>query len=96
MFGLSGDIAFYVTAELRGDGCWVEQSDTLHPTEGANLTYVPASSIKRVEVRFWTKVNGKAAEEELVAERVAAVEPAVSQSQGYKLDVAPSSQNPIA
>ncbi|HEX8553182.1 MAG TPA: hypothetical protein VF695_00610 [Sphingomonas sp.] len=62
VFGLTGDIALYVTAELREDGTWLEHDDVLHPTDGANLTYLPASSIKRVAVRYWTKANGTGAE----------------------------------
>jgi hypothetical protein len=69
VFGLGGDVAMYVTAELRSDGTWLEHGEDLHTIQGANLTYLPASAIKRVELRYWT-----AAIEKAVAARVAAIE----------------------
>ena len=60
VFGLSGDVALYVTAELV-DGKWTEHERVIDNVEGANLTYVPAAKIKRVELRFWTTATGKGA-----------------------------------
>jgi hypothetical protein len=62
VFGLSGDLGIYVTAEMRANGEWFSHEHVLHDTQGANMTYLPASKIKRVELRFWTNANGKAAE----------------------------------
>ena len=61
VFGLSGDLALYVTAEMWADGCWVEHDRVLDDVEGANLTYVPAGKIKRVEMRLWTTATEKGA-----------------------------------
>ena len=59
VLGLGGDVALYVTDELRIDGQWHEPDRVRDPHDGANLTYIPASEIKRVELRFWTKkLNG--------------------------------------
>lgn len=64
VLGLAGDIALYVTDELRVGGEWHEPKNVRDPSEGANLTYVPASEIGRVELRFWTKkLNGSDAVE---------------------------------
>jgi hypothetical protein len=62
-FGLDGSIALYVTAEMRPDGSWIEKQDVRNPMHGDLITYVPASSIKRVEIRCWTRANGRAATE---------------------------------
>lgn len=62
VFGLSGDLGIYVTAEMRANGEWFSHDDVLHDSQGSNMTYLPASKIKRVELRFWTSANGKAAE----------------------------------
>lgn len=60
-FGLTGDVAMYVTAELRQDGTWLER-DEVRNHDGDLLTYIPAASIKRVEIRHWTKrLNGTGA-----------------------------------
>jgi hypothetical protein len=59
VYGLDGSIAFYVTAERRPDGRWTEHTD-IRTTQGDRLTYVPASAIKRVEIRNWRKPSGRA------------------------------------
>jgi hypothetical protein len=60
-FGLTGDVAMYVTAERREDGTWLERNEVRNH-DGDLLTYIPAASIKRVEIRHWTKrINGTAA-----------------------------------
>lgn len=64
VFGLDGSIAFYVTAELRPDGTWIEKSDVEDNYDGPRITYVPAASIKRVELRLWTNANATASTEE--------------------------------
>ncbi len=58
--GLLGDIAFYVTAERRADGTWDEKTDVRH-AEGDLMTYVPASNIRRVELRYLSEKAAKAA-----------------------------------
>lgn len=55
--GLDGSVAMYVTAERRPDGEWIDSADVFDPVDGARLTYLPASSIKRVELRYWTKAT---------------------------------------
>ena len=70
VFGLQGDIAFYVTSERRKDGEWFDHCGVVDSSWGAKLTYVPAAAIGRVEMRFWTKANGTAS-----AEALAPVEP---------------------
>jgi hypothetical protein len=52
VYGLDGSIAFYVTAERPAGGEWVDRTDIRHDVEGDMLTYVPASSIKRVQLRL--------------------------------------------
>jgi hypothetical protein len=59
VYGLDGSIAFYVTGERRPDGKWINHTDVRN-ANGCRLTYVPASAIKRVEIRNWTKLNAKA------------------------------------
>lgn len=59
VFGLDGSVALYVTAELRSDGTWLEKHDVEDPIVGPRLTYIPASSIKRVEFRLWRQPNAK-------------------------------------
>lgn len=55
VYGLDGSVAMYVTAERTPEGTWIERQDVRHPMDGDLLTYVPASTIKRVELRLWTK-----------------------------------------
>jgi hypothetical protein len=62
VFGLDGSIALYVTSEYR-DGNWIDHKDVSHPVDGDKLTYIPASCVKRVEIRHWTKANAKASPE---------------------------------
>lgn len=52
VYGLDGSIAFYVTAERPAGGEWVERTEIRHGIEGDMLTYVPASAIKRVQLRL--------------------------------------------
>lgn len=59
VFGLDGSIAMYVTAEMRTDGSWLEQKDVRHG-DGDRLTFIPASEVRRVDLRFWTKPSVKA------------------------------------
>lgn len=61
VLGLDGSVALYVTSERRENGEWFDHEDVRHPVEGDRLTYVPASAIKRVEMRYWTKAIWKAA-----------------------------------
>lgn len=63
IFGLDGSLALYVTAERRPDGTWLEITDVYDAKDGHRLTYVPASEIKRVELRLWAQTNEKAASE---------------------------------
>ncbi len=51
IYGLDGSLAFYVTAERPLNGEWIETEDVRH-SEGDLLTYVPASAIKRVQLRL--------------------------------------------
>lgn len=62
-FGLSGDVAMYVTDECRPNGEWIEKDDPRHADEGDLITYLPASQIKRVEVRYLSAKASKAAEQ---------------------------------
>lgn len=71
-FGLSGDLAFYVTAERRADGEWIDKSDVCHPREGDLLTYLPASQIKRVELRYLSEKVARAAAKKAKAAAAAA------------------------
>jgi hypothetical protein len=52
VYGLDGSIAMYVTAEKRPDGEWIDHKDVRHSLDGDRLTYIPASAIKRVELRL--------------------------------------------
>jgi hypothetical protein len=52
IYGLDGSLAFYVTAERPAGGEWVERTEIRHDIEGDMLTYVPASAIKRVQLRL--------------------------------------------
>lgn len=52
VYGLDGSIAFYVTAERPVNGEWIERTEIRHDIEGDMLTYVPASAIKRVQLRL--------------------------------------------
>jgi len=52
VYGLDGSIAFYVTAERPSGGDWVERTEIRHDVEGDMLTYVPATAIKRVQLRL--------------------------------------------
>lgn len=52
VYGLDGSIAFYVTAERPAGGEWIELTDTRHAGDGDMLTYLPASSIKRIQLRL--------------------------------------------
>lgn len=70
-FGLDGSLAIYVTAEMRANGEWFEHANIRDPIDGDRMTFVPATAIRRVEIRFWTKANVKAAPAE---ERVQDVE----------------------
>lgn len=75
IFGLDGSLALYVTAEMRPDGTWIEKGDVEDLSDGPRLTYLPASVVKRVELRLWTRSNGKASwEAEPVAGEVAVPE----------------------
>jgi hypothetical protein len=74
-FGLTGDVAFYVTDECRADGEWIKKKDVRHASQGDLLTYLPASQIKRVELRYLSEKaarvavrKAQAAEEEALAE----------------------------
>jgi hypothetical protein len=60
VYGLDGSIAFYVTAERPAGGEWVEPTDVRHDIEGDMLTYVPASAIKRVQLRLTPSSAGRA------------------------------------
>lgn len=64
VFGLDGSLALYVTAERDPAGNWVEHEDVRHLRDGDKLTFVPASSIRRVEIRHWRKANATAELEE--------------------------------
>ena len=46
---------------MRPDNTWLEKLDVEHPLDGPRLTYIPASAVKRVEMRLWTRANEKAA-----------------------------------
>ncbi len=72
IFGLSGDVALYVTSEMKPNGDWFDTEDVSHPSQGDKITYVPASSIKRVELRHWTKRLNEKALREAAIEVVAA------------------------
>lgn len=61
VFGLDGDVSMYVTDECRADGEWIDKEDIRH-AEGDLLTYVPASQIKRVELRYLSEKAARAAE----------------------------------
>lgn len=58
-YGLDGSIAFYVTAERRPDGTWIDAMDVRQPGNGDRITFIPASAIKRIELRLWTRANAK-------------------------------------
>ena len=51
-FGQTGDIALYVTHEIDAQGVSEEATNVRYPGYGARLTYVPASKIKRVAMRY--------------------------------------------
>jgi hypothetical protein len=59
VFGLDGSIALYVTSEMRANGEWIDKEGVLHDHEGANITYVSSSNIKRVELRHWQEKKRK-------------------------------------
>lgn len=51
VYGLDGSIAFYVTDEKPPGGDWIKHADVRH-LDGDLLTYLPASVVKRVELRL--------------------------------------------
>jgi hypothetical protein len=55
VFGLDGSIAMYVTSEKPPSGDWFNHEAVLHQHEGANITFIPADNIRRVEIRQWKK-----------------------------------------
>lgn len=55
VFGLDGSVAMYVTSEKPPSGEWFNHEQVLHRHEGANITYIPAANIRRVEIRQWKK-----------------------------------------
>lgn len=59
VFGLDGSIALYVTSERRPNGEWIQCDGVLHDHEGANITYISPSNIKRIELRHWRDKKGK-------------------------------------
>ena len=50
--GSNGDIALYVTHEQSKWGIQTEAADIIVDYYGARLTYVPASKVKRVAIRY--------------------------------------------
>ena len=52
ILGPTGDVALYVTELTRPDGEKREQDDVLHSEYGNLITYVPASKIKYVTMRY--------------------------------------------
>jgi hypothetical protein len=90
-FGLSGDLAFYVTDERRADGEWVDKKDVRHADEGDLLTYLPASQIKRVEIRYLSGKVARAAAKK--AKPAGAQEASAEPSPEYNLDATPSSDS---
>jgi hypothetical protein len=55
VFGLDGSVAIYVTSEKAPSGEWFNHKEVLHKHDGANITYIPADNIRRVEIRQWKK-----------------------------------------
>jgi hypothetical protein len=51
--GVNGDVALYVTHIARG-GQSKEIDDVIVPYWGREITYIPASKIKRVAIRHYT------------------------------------------
>lgn len=70
-FGLDGSIALYVTAERKPDGEWIEITDITEQGRGSKLTYVPASGVKRIEIRYWDPAIERDEAEETGVEVVA-------------------------
>lgn len=75
--GLDGSIAMYVSAEMKPDGEWIDKTDINHAGEGAKITYIPAAGVKRVEMRYWSSVNGSDGLAARAAEKGAEAEPGV-------------------
>jgi hypothetical protein len=72
---------------MRPDGTWDEKTDVRHPIDGDKLTYIPASEVKRVEIRYWTRANEKAAKEAArVAGEAGAEAAAGAPNSGYMED----------
>ena len=63
ILGLDGSLAFYVTGEQRSNGSWAEPNETYTENDGHCITYLPAASIKRVELRYYTPPNERVVEE---------------------------------
>lgn len=63
VYGLDGSVALYVTDEMRSDGTWIEKPDVENSEHGPLITYIPATSIRRVEIRMWIAANGKVCSE---------------------------------
>lgn len=91
-FGLSGDVAFYVTAECRPNGEWIDKEDVDHSGYGGLLTYLPASQIKRVELRYLSAKVAKAAARK---EKAGASESSAELNQEYKSDARPSNGSDV-
>lgn len=61
--GPTGDVAMYVTHKAGATGGFEEVSRVRDEHQGDELTYIPASRIRKVKVRLMRRVNGSVAEE---------------------------------
>ncbi|MDZ4139686.1 MAG: hypothetical protein U1D66_12540 [Erythrobacter sp.] len=68
-FGLDGDIALYVDTEIDADGTETQNESVIDSQFGDRLTYIPASSVKRVSIRYLkANLDGQVAASELGSE----------------------------
>lgn len=56
LYGLDGSIALYVTEEIRPDQTTFTHNDVFAPDDGWRITFIPASNVKRVDIRLLGKM----------------------------------------
>jgi len=57
VLGKSGDIAFYLTHERKPEEPEARELKTVRTNYGDRITYIPASSIKLLNIRYESKIN---------------------------------------
>lgn len=66
-FGLEGDVALYVDTEIDADGVETINSGIRSESHGDRMTYVPASRVRRISIRYKPIRDVPAEEPQVVA-----------------------------